>query len=336
MRCVICGGSESKAVFEAGVAQPKRVLQCLGCGLMYVDLEDPHKVHVPIPVYGGRYWNSAEFWEGHVAKQVRQLEDYRKIFDALETRLPKGARILEVGCNIGVFMNWMEAQGYKVTGVEPEEHLVKYAQEHYRLNIIQSYLRDAPLEPGSFDVVLLLHVIEHMADPVGELDCMLRLMKENGILVVETPMYDSLVFRLLRHRERSISTPTHVFFYTRKTLRQLLEQRGFKVIRVDRVGRTLSAWCSILPSSRQARTLQGGCGAWSSIRDSGVFGSGSMSATCSGFMPSRGTEAYGKCAGQPDAAGDNRRQPRMALRLRRCFGCSSIITGHRSKRRPWR
>ena len=60
-------------------------------------------------------------------------------------------------------------------------------------------------------------------------------------MLVETPRFDSLMFKLLGRRERSINNcPGHIYFFTVPTLSRLLEQNGFEVARVDLVGRTLT------------------------------------------------------------------------------------------------
>ena len=62
------------------------------------------------------------------------------------------------------------------------------------------------------------------------------------MLVVETPRFDSLMFKVMGRRERSLSNcDGHIFFFTVPSLSALLERNGFKVERVDLVGRTLTA-----------------------------------------------------------------------------------------------
>ncbi len=86
----------------------------------------------------------------------------------------------------------------------------------------------------------MLHVIEHLDDPARTVRSIGRLLRPGGIFVVETPIYDTLMYRLLGKRERSLSCDGHIFFYTRGTLRALLELIGFEIISERRVGRTVS------------------------------------------------------------------------------------------------
>ena len=87
----------------------------------------------------------------------------------------------------------------------------------------------------------MLHVIEHMPDPAQNVRELRRVLRPGGMLVVETPRFDSLMFKLLGRRERSINNSHgHIYFFTVPTLSRLLEQNGFEIVRVDMVGRTLT------------------------------------------------------------------------------------------------
>ena len=57
---------------------------------------------------------------------------------------------------------------------------------------------------------------------------------------METPIYDSLMFKLLGRRERSVSCEGHIYFFTSRTLAEVSERVGFKVLRANRVGRSMN------------------------------------------------------------------------------------------------
>jgi len=66
-------------------------------------------------------------------------------------------------------------------------------------------------------------------------------LRKGGVFVVETPRFNSLLFKVLGRRERSIQNCNgHIYFFTEQTLQGLLERNGYKVFRIDRVGRTLT------------------------------------------------------------------------------------------------
>jgi hypothetical protein len=57
---------------------------------------------------------------------------------------------------------------------------------------------------------------------------------------METPRYDTLMFKLLGKRERSLSCDGHIYFFTTSTLEKLATKAGFTVLKTDYVGRSLT------------------------------------------------------------------------------------------------
>ena len=57
---------------------------------------------------------------------------------------------------------------------------------------------------------------------------------------METPRYDSLMFKLLGKRERSVSCGGHIYFFTSDALERMATNAGFKVLRNDPVGRSMT------------------------------------------------------------------------------------------------
>ena len=60
-------------------------------------------------------------------------------------------------------------------------------------------------------------------------------------MVLETPRYDTVMFKLMGRRERSLRMDGHIYFYTDETLKQSVETLGFKEVEMRHVGRSLSA-----------------------------------------------------------------------------------------------
>lgn len=174
-------------------------------------------------------------------KQVTQLRDNIRALRVLDALRPDRGRLLEIGPFCGIFLNHIRSDGWQVVGLEPDGKVAQYARDRYGLEIIDGVLPHSALNESDFDAVVMLHVIEHMPDPSGSLKEIRRVLKPGGVVVIETPRFNSLSFKVLGRRERSVQNcQGHIFFFTEKTLGALLEKNGFRVVRVKRVGRTLT------------------------------------------------------------------------------------------------
>ena len=66
------------------------------------------------------------------------------------------------------------------------------------------------------------------------------MLKPGGHFVIETPRYDTLMFKLMGRRERSVSCGGHIYFFTTESLKNLYEAAGFKTVELNYVGRSLT------------------------------------------------------------------------------------------------
>ncbi|HEU5396910.1 MAG TPA: class I SAM-dependent methyltransferase [Verrucomicrobiae bacterium] len=238
VRCNLCGSDDYTVCFQKGVAQLHRIVRCNRCGLMYanpqelVDCEHFQSSDPVIDEVGSRLY---------FQKQAVQLPDNERVLRVLNELFPRRGRLLEIGSYLGIFLDRIRAAGWDVTGLEPNKPIADRCRANYRLNIVDGVLPNPALPDRAFDAVVMLHVIEHMPDPAANLRDIRRLLRPGGVLVVETPRFDSLMFKLLGRRERSLSNcDGHIYFFTVPTLQRLLERNGFAPFRIDLVGRTLT------------------------------------------------------------------------------------------------
>ena len=239
--CNLCGADDYVVVFEPGVAQPNRIVRCNACGLMY---GNPRLSDVDCDAFKGHdpafLDTLMQSRDPRRDKEAGQVVDFEPTRDALAKAYPQRGRLLEIGCSYGFLSAYFRDDGWDVTALEPDPIPARHAREVMKLRVIDAVPSEARLPAASFDVVLMMHVIEHAPDPRQMLAEIHRILKPGGTLVMETPRFDSLAFRLLRHRERSIACAGHVYFFTTHTLGALARKTRFEVSRLDLVGRSMT------------------------------------------------------------------------------------------------
>ena len=173
-------------------------------------------------------------------KQRTQVRDMDSTREHLNRNATLRGRLVEIGSSFGYTLEAFRRDNWSVLGIEPDRWAAKFASEKMRIETIRSTLEAAKLPDEFADVVVMLHVIEHVPDPVGTLREIWRILKPGGHLILETPRYDTAMFWLLGRRERSLSCDGHIFFFTDESLRRAYTAAGFQLERLDYTGRSLT------------------------------------------------------------------------------------------------
>lgn len=228
--CNVCGAEDFEVVFGPGVAQVNQVVRCRGCGLMYAN---PRRNADHEELEAAPDDPSVEFAQKNpqrFEKEQVQLRDFRRSRDLLNSLHPGRGTLLEVGCSLGFLLDAFRRDGWDVMGVEPDRYAWRHATQKLGITAHNSTLERARLPSQSMDAVVMLHVIEHVPDPVATLREIYRVLRPGGHLVLETPRYDSLMFKLLGRRERSVSCDGHIYFFTCDSLGKAYGKAGFELV----------------------------------------------------------------------------------------------------------
>lgn len=108
-----------------------------------------------------------------------------------------GKKALDIGCGGGLFLSKLKAEGAVVTGVELSDTRAFYAKEKHGFEVIKRIIEDQYWESfhGSFDVVTLWDVIEHVNYPFATVQAAAKMLKPGGILLIDTPCRDAFYHR---------------------------------------------------------------------------------------------------------------------------------------------
>jgi ubiquinone/menaquinone biosynthesis C-methylase UbiE len=164
---------------------------------------------------------------------------FEKSMMLIEKYIKTKGKLLDVGTAGGSFLAVAKRNGWQVNGIEPNKWLCKWCKKHYGITIKQGTLEKNLFEKNSFDLVTLWDVLEHVSNPTDTLKRVNKLLKKNGALVVNYPDIDSAIAKLMRRKWFFILT-VHLYYFTPKTIKKLLEKCGFKVVFLKKHWQTLS------------------------------------------------------------------------------------------------
>ncbi len=165
-------------------------------------------------------------YSNYEAQEATLRRTFRSFLRELDRRGSLHGRLLEVGCAYGYFLE--EARRYFSVRVGTDfspEALAKAAPAADR--VVLGGLAD--LRPGElFEFAAVIHVIEHIYEPVRFLEELRLRLVPGGRVLVATPDFGSLWRHLLGRRWPFFKVPEHVAFFDRATLPALLRRAGFE------------------------------------------------------------------------------------------------------------
>ncbi len=195
------------------------MVQCRHCGLQY--LNPRPRQDMILEGY------SAGTDEKFVSQAVARENTFGKCLDLVEKYSPSRGRILDIGAAAGSFLHVAQKRGWQIAGCEPNRWMCEWAQSHYGIRIQPGTLFDLQkVTDQSFDVITLWDVLEHTPDPkVVLLECQ-RLLKPDGLLIVNYPDIGSWIARAMG-RKWVFLLSVHLYYFDRRTIRNLLQATGF-------------------------------------------------------------------------------------------------------------
>lgn len=253
INCNLCGADHYEILYKRPKAQakedilqdylitqhkivfPERIVRCLRCGLIYVN---PRKAEEEIV---DKYRQMVD--EDYVREEVGRRLSAKLIIRKLRKYKKGQARLLEIGCGVGFLLDEAKKEGWQTHGVELSKWGVDYAREKLGLDVFCGTLDSVNFSPGNFDAIVLSDTIEHLIDPKEILIKIRPLLGPQGILYINTPNIGSLVSRLLKAKWWGFNQ-FHLYYFTKRTLEQMLEATGFDVVKWGGYSRTfnLSYW----------------------------------------------------------------------------------------------
>jgi 2-polyprenyl-3-methyl-5-hydroxy-6-metoxy-1,4-benzoquinol methylase len=151
---------------------------------------------------------------------VMQQQRARETLKLIENDLSKVSRHLDIGSSSGALLEEIRANyGSDVVGIEPGDAYRRFSQENgFKVFASLSELSD---QEQRFDLVSIMHVLEHLRDPVETLsEIRVNHMTPDGCLLLEVP-------NAFEHEAFEVA---HLFAFTPASLRETVRQSGFEVI----------------------------------------------------------------------------------------------------------
>lgn len=230
--CPICRAAASELVYDLTMANgaeeiPGLVIRCRQCGMWFKSTL--HAIPTDYPFEHGDDPLAAEYLGGSAARAL-----FQEILAAVRPA-DGGRHLLDIGCGSGVLLEEARRLGFVAHGLD--HSAVNVAAARAKGFAVQHAAAETLEAEQAYDVVTMLDIVEHLADPVDVLRRAARALVPGGALVVYTPNHRAVIVALarvlhalrVRYPVREIFGRNHVAFFDDRTLPEALRRAGLEV-----------------------------------------------------------------------------------------------------------
>ena len=233
--CPLCGGRSAQIIANRdGKTREKMIsISCCDCGMGRVDPlpTDQELAEWYATQYRQAYKSATQPALRHVLRAGRNAQWRwqwlcQNSVGVHTDSNTQSKRSLDIGSSSGEFVYLLHTLGFQAKGIEPHAGYAAYARNMLGIDINNGTLQHCLSSelPVSFDLISMFHVLEHLPEPVSALRTIGEKLKPEGLLYIEVPN----AIRLCSPNYMFFRA--HTLYFTGKTLRNLLEKSGFKVV----------------------------------------------------------------------------------------------------------
>lgn len=239
VNCARCGSLDATCIvktpdYEMNWDVKFEVSQCLQCGLIYTSVRPEPEVLFS-EFYPDNYLCYGLKTDSRIADFIDEKRVQGQIIQRsrlITKHMPpkEGMRILDIGCATGKFLKYfMDKYKFDVYGVEPNTRLCNILKEQ-KINVINSTIEDVKLPNNYYDIVCMLHVLEHVWDPILTLKKLNTVLKYGGILFIELPNFDATARKVFGKYWFYYHQPRHLTHFTEQIIKSIIPECGFDIV----------------------------------------------------------------------------------------------------------
>lgn len=254
-QCILCGPSEERILFQkkSPAGEIFTLVRCTECGLQYVSPRPSEDMMT-------RYYRESYFTErtdrgynNYFSPEIRR--EIERVFTlnlsdlgffSYEESLYGDKNSLDIGCAAGYFVAYLENRGWNADGIDISPECIQFSRDTLHLNTeCNDYLaRDYSKK---FHLITLWASIEHLHNPQLVIEKAYNDLHDNGYLYISTCRVGGInAMKLFGKKWRFYNFPEHLYFFSFRTLSQLLTSSGFNVNRFFTYGSGVGAFGTII------------------------------------------------------------------------------------------
>lgn len=222
MECILCYGGNYRSLYPG-------ILKCVDCGHVFADVDVTDQDMVKI--YSERYFFGEEY-SNYIREKSALQKNFRRRIDILKSIDAdlSNKSILEIGCAYGFFLELAQKYFGSAVGFDIAQDAILYARNTLGLEAYCDNFLDHDFCGRKFDVVCMWDTIEHLLYPDQYVSKISEIVPSGGLFALTTGDIESSVARLQKENWRMIHPPTHIHYFSKRTIGLLLRKYGFEPV----------------------------------------------------------------------------------------------------------
>lgn len=204
-----------------------KIVRCKSCHLAYTEI---------LSIFNSKKFNSYNYVEEYLSNCLINTSVQKRLLKNLKyiEKFIPGGRLLDAGCGSGNLLNIIENRSkhkWQLFGIDINKFLVSKASKRSKAKILNRSLLNADFRDGYFDCIICFDTLEHDINIRENLVNLRRMLNPKGALVIQVPNYKSLMATINGANWDWWSPPDHRIHFSPDTLRIILSDVGFEIVR---------------------------------------------------------------------------------------------------------
>lgn len=225
--CLVCNTNALSPIYN------ETLLKCNICGFITANMEiDSETLQ---QTYTENYFKGEEYVDYLRDKDILQT-NFRNRLQYIYKKVDRSSisSCLEIGCAYGFFAEVLqkELRKIKYVGFDVVPEAIAYGINELKQNLICGDYLEEKTEEKISDI-FMWDVIEHLPNPEKFIEKAARELGGGGRIYITTGDIERLIPRFQKEKWRMIHPPSHLHYFSKRSLSKLLEKNGFKIIDVS-------------------------------------------------------------------------------------------------------
>ncbi len=227
--CEICGSTNIRYYFSTSNAI--KIYKCSNCKVQFMNPQYSDEYLID---YYSHYTNEKSEWEEEL------FHSHNFCLDIIEKYLNTKGSLFDIGCGYGHLLIQAKKRGWQINGYDIDCKTTERVGKTIDIELLCGNFTKLNFSEESFDVITMLHVIEHLKNPQEYLQLIFKILKKDGIFFLALPNIRSrsAVFKFylekigMRKKNRGsyYDTSHHLWYFSQKSIRNCLTNSGFTII----------------------------------------------------------------------------------------------------------